>query len=392
MRRLLDTAEDALQRTLDAVHLARSRRAASRWLRSKADLRGLRCHCPPDLPVHLVHSEGLREAADVVVDFGANVQSAVRRQVPVPALAAIAHEIGGGDVVHVKADLLGEFLAHVFPRIAGPIVLVTGDSDYAPVRDHAALLEHPKIVHWFAQNCDRPGRHPRLTRIPIGIDNPRYTKLEKRIGFVVDMAFGKAALDRSATRNDMGEQDRLLAVAATLPALAERPLRVLCTFHMNQKLVPNFDQIPDRREAYELLRGEPACHFVSQRLPQEACWRAHGEFAFELSPRGKGLDCFRTWECLALGAIPIVKRSTLDPLYADEDLPVVIVESFREVNAARLARWRDEHAGRFGDALRRKLSNDYWVERIRAVRARGAAESSTMRPKSILTTRSPASK
>ena len=369
-KRLFFSAESVLQRTLDAAHLARSRRTAARWLRSTADLRGTRCHCPPDTPVHLVHSEGLRESADVVVDFGANVQSSLRRQVPVPALAAVAGEIGAGDVVHVKAELLGEFLEHVFPRIAGPIVLVTGDSDYAPVRAHAALLEHPKVLHWFAQNCDLPGRHPRLTRIPIGIDNPRYTKLEKRIGFVVDMAFGKGPLDATATRNDMGEQDRLLAIAAALPPLAQRPLKVLCTFHMNQKLVPNFAGIPDRREAYELLRSDPSCHFVPRRLPQAECWRAHGEFAFELSPRGNGLDCFRTWECLALGAIPIVKAGTLDPLYRDEGLPVVIVESFREVEASRLARWREEHASRFGAALVRKLSNDYWVERIRA--ARGA--------------------
>jgi hypothetical protein len=371
-KRLFFSAESALQRTLDAAHLARSRRRAARWLRSKADLRGTRCHCAPGAPVHLVHSEGLREAADVVVDFGANVQSSVRRQVPVPALAAVAPAIGAGDVVHVKAELLGEFLEHVFPLIAGPIVLVTGDSDYAPVRAHAALLEHPKVLHWFAQNCDLPGRHARLTRIPIGIDNPRYTKLEKRIGFLVDMAFGKGPLDATATRNDMGEQDRLLAIAATLAPLAERPLRVLCTFHMNQKLVPNFEAIPDRRQAYELLRDDPCCRFVPRRLPQDECWRAHGEFAFELSPRGNGLDCFRTWECLALGAIPIVKAGTLDPLYLDEELPVAIVESFREVDVAHLARWREQLAPRFGPALARKLSNDYWVERIRAACGRGA--------------------
>ena len=266
-----------------------------------------------------------------------------------------------------------EFLEHLFPRIAGPIVLVTGDADYAPVRSHAGLLEHPKVLHWFTQNCDVDYRHPHLTRIPIGIDNPRYTKLEKRIGFAIDMALGKGPLDPTATRNDMGEQDRLLAIAAGLAPVRERALKVLCTFHMNQKLVPNFDQIPDRREAYALLRRDPNCNFVERRLAQEDCWRAHARFAFELSPRGKGLDCFRTWECLALGAIPIVKSGTLDPLYLDEALPVVMVESFREVAAANLVRWRDAHADKFGPALMRKLSNDYWVERIRAARARGTA-------------------
>ena len=39
----------------------------------------------------------------------------------------------------------------------------------------------------------------------------------------------------------------------------------------------------------------------------------------------------------------------------------------------QVVRWRDAHADKFGPALMRKLSNDYWVERIRAARARGTA-------------------
>jgi len=41
----------------------------------------------------------------------------------------------------------------------------------------------------------------------------------------------------------------------------------------------------------------------------ESFYRAVSTFHFVASPRGNGLDCFRTWEVLALGAIPVVKRS-----------------------------------------------------------------------------------
>jgi hypothetical protein len=372
-RQLLFRAEDLLSDTLAAAHHRYAVLVGRHWLRHKHQLRGRACHCPPGQPLHLVHSEGLREAADVVVDYGANVRCPGRMQVPVPEVARIAGEIGGGDIVHVKSELIGPFVQHVLPSVSGPVVLVTGDSDYGPVGAFRYLLDDARIAHWFAQNCDVAFRHPKLTRIPIGIDNPRYTKLEKRIGFLIEMTLGKSPLDPSVTRNDMGDQALLQQIAAaTRGDVGAKPLRALCTFHMNQKLVPNFEAVAERKEAYDVLKDSSCCHFVPQRVLQHECWRMHAEFAFEVSPRGKGLDCFRTWESLFLGTIPIVKTSTLDPLYIDEGFPVVIVESYREVTADNLARWRDRLAGQFTPAMVRRLTNDYWLDRIRSAR-RGCA-------------------
>jgi hypothetical protein len=368
--RALNAADNLMQRTLDGTRTASAALTALWWPRRKSDLKGHACHCPPGAPLHLLHSEGLREAADLVVDYGSNVGSPHRFQVPPRTLARIAPEVAPGDIVHVKAELLGEFVAHVMPAIRAPFVLVTGDSDFSPVARHRDLLEDRRIAHWFAQNCDIPDRHPRLTRIPIGTDNPRYTKMEKRIGLLVEMALGKSPADPSLSLNDIGNQKRMQEIARENPApVQDKPLRALCTFHMNQKLVPDFSGIPDRRDAYDILTPNPACHFVPRRLLQEECWRAHAGFAFEISPRGNGIDCFRTWEALFLNTIPIVRTTTLDPLYQDEDLPVVIVESWREVTEANLARWRDALQDRFTAGLTRKLGNDYWVEKIRIAAA-----------------------
>ena len=89
----------------------------------------------------------------------------------------------------------------------------------------------------------------------------------------------------------------------------------------------------------------------------------------------KGLDCFRTWECLFLDTIPIVKTSPLDALYRQEEFPVVVVNSYREVTTDNLRKWKAELEGRFTDQMKRKLMNDYWLERIRAVRERYRADS-----------------
>ena len=159
--------EDLLSQTLAAAFRAGATRRGRRVLRSKEDVRGRRCHCRRE-DVHLVHSEGLREACDVVIDYASNVQNPERPQMPLTLVATIASEIAHGDLVHVKTDHLEAFVRDILPRTSGPIMLVTGDSDISPVRRFEHLLDDDRILHWFAQNCDVPYEHPRLTRVPTG--------------------------------------------------------------------------------------------------------------------------------------------------------------------------------------------------------------------------------
>lgn len=372
-RQFLLRLEDALQA---GAHLGRRTWATLRYGRRPfraADFRGGRCHCAAGTP-HFVHSEGLREACDFVVDYGTNVRSAHRPPVPPARLAAAVAELGPGTSVHVKADLLDDFVAHLLPALRQPVVLVSGDSDAGLVDRHRALLGDARIAHWFAQNCDLPGRHPRLTRIPIGLDNPVYSKLEKRLGFALTMLLGRTPFDPTIRRNDIGDQAALRTVRAGLPPPATRPVRALCTFHQNQKLVaPDLANLPARAQAWHELRDRDCCHFVDRRLRQRVCWERHGDFAFEVSPRGNGLDCFRTWEALLLGTIPIVRTSTLDPLYEDEALPVVIVQAWTEITAENLARWRAALQPRLGPEVEARLGLDHWVAKIRKASQSAAA-------------------
>lgn len=368
-------AAGIVERTLEHAE-----RSFSTWRCAGIDvnrhyLRGRSCHCPQGLPLHLVHSQGLREGCDIVVDLGANMDHPDRVQVPLERIAAAAHQIERGDRVHVKTDLLGRFVAEVLPGTTEPIVLVTGDADVSPVRDFRHLLDHPRIAHWFAQNCDVPEAHPRLTRLPIGFDNPVYTRLDKRLGFLLTAAAGRTPFDPRFRLNDIGNQEVLLGVRTHAVArVADKPLRVLCNFLLS-KHASDPCEIPDRLEARDQLASQPFAHFPKSRMKQVDCWRAHEEFAFEVSPRGSGLDCFRTWEALLLDTIPIVKTSPLDALYRAEDFPVVIVDSWSEITEGALSRWREDRAGRFTDEMRRRLSNDYWLGRIAEARlaCRGSA-------------------
>ncbi|WP_421692923.1 hypothetical protein [Aestuariivirga sp.] len=366
MMDFLNSAEKMLARAAEG-HRRRTRtRHWQAQLQSPSDLRGRACHCPPDLPFHHVHSEGIREAADIVIDYGSNVENPLRPQIPVEMAARIAPLIPRAAIVHVKADLLAQATERMFPLLTEPIVLVTGDSDVSPAQAFRQLLDHPMLLHWFCQNADLPHPHPRLSPIPIGLDNPVYTKLEKRAGFLVDQLGGKSRFDLTCRRNDTGDQRRFNEAAAeSRTASGAKPLRVLCTFHQNHRLAPDITGIPDRVAAAGALSRSGISDFVEKRLPQDQCWRLHSRFAFEASPAGNGLDCFRTWEALALGTVPIVRTGPLDLLYKAHGFPVAIVEDWEEVDATRLARWNEDLVPKLAEAHHR-LANSYWTGLIRA--------------------------
>ena len=85
---------------------------------------------------------------------------------------------------------------------------------------------------------------------------------------------------------------------------------------------------------------------------------------FVLSPAGYGPDCYRTWEALLVGSIPIVKKSQLDPLF--EGLPVLIVDSWSDITEEFLHKKYEEITARQYDIKR--LYTEYWFAKIKAVK------------------------
>jgi len=149
-----------------------------------------------------------------------------------------------------------------------------------------------------------------------------------------------------------------------MPATAQRLPLAHADFHFNK----HKDMVwgDDRGSVQRLLQDNPSVVFQRQKVRRIELWREKTRYAFVISPHGNGLDCHRTWESLVLGNIPIVKRSSLDPLY--EGLPVVIIDDWREVTPQNLERWLATHSDAFerSEVLTR-LTNQYWIDRARRV-------------------------
>eukprot|EP00941_MAST-03F_sp_MAST-3F-sp1_P006045 g6045.t1 len=78
------------------------------------------------------------------------------------------------------------------------------------------------------------------------------------------------------------------------------------------------------------------------------------KYKYVACPKGLGIDTHRTWESLYMGAIPIVLKSSISPVY--EGLPVIQLDSWEELNEESLTIPENSSY--------EKLDLDFWVTKI----------------------------
>lgn len=212
------------------------------------------------------------------------------------------------------------------PAVPAPYVLVTGHSDAPCPADHVRELEDPKILHWYGNNPTQS--HPKFSPSPIGL-NAFY--------------HSHAILSIRSRALHTQPKPKLAVANFYLGSHSERGTvwSMLCNGQQ-----PWIDCIT--KGSYVYPSGEPLTPQLEAFLP----------YKFWVSPRGNGLDCHRTWEALYLGAIPIVRTSSLDPLY--DGLPVLIVSDWSSVTEQfLLAKYEELRPDRvaFDES---KLHKTYW--------------------------------
>ena len=316
------------------------------------------------------------EAHDVYCGYGLAVSSDVHGGVPYVMYDA-AHGGGidwaryecikAGDIVWVRVDDLEEFERRILPRCEGRFVLLTTESDWTlpdAFRDLTQrVLDSGKVGAWFSQNLAAQSSDGVMRGVPIG---PHIVRKN-------DLLYGQDTSWRGLWGlRDLLRLDRLpvpqverawRALAAQALPLQDRPLRAFADFQLNNSSRwRTYGE--SRADIHGLLVGNPLVEFLPRRLPQTRLLEHYSRHSFVVSPHGGGLDCYRTWEALWMGAIPIVKRSGIDYLY--RDLPVAILDDWREIAPSRLQAWRDELAPRFqGQRLREVLSMSHWRGQLR---------------------------
>jgi hypothetical protein len=278
-------------------------------------------------------------------------------------------KIQSGDVVYVISDCMVWFLHEFWQSLQHKrIVLVTPDSDWSmpsSVPNWEYFLSDKRIARWFVQNYDMGigavGKHnyallhSKLEPIPIGLD---MHTLWHRASYFGSMRGWRA--------KPTEQQYTLDCIRHTMPLFSQRPPHAYINFwgsdHNHSRAAP-FALASELNKEWVTAEGEGVI------VTRQTSWLRHGEHAFVISPPGNGLDCYRTWEALALGSVPIVLSSSLDRLFLEHGFPVVIVQSWGEVTQQHLVQWQKERLGVDWVLVGEKLTNRYWASRMRAAAA-----------------------
>ncbi len=234
-----------------------------------------------------------------------------------------------GDIIFVQTDYLKHFFTDIHPTITTPYILITHNSDDPAPGPYLKHLDDTRIIAWFGQNPSITN-HPKFIPIPIGIANKSFE--------YGDTAILEAAINESP-RSKARSCEHLL--------------------YMNFTINTN---VLERKKAYEAFINAPFCTYAP-RLPYASYIQDLTRFMYVVSPEGNGLDCYRTWEAMLLGCIPIVKHSALDPLF--EGLPVLLINNWDQVTQEFLEKkYRKLQKKTYN---LNKLHADYWINQIRAV-------------------------
>lgn len=244
-----------------------------------------------------------------------------------PLLVQPGSTIYIGTNIASLVQLVEYFFTKWHPRIRHPYILITHSSDQSLPGTLIRYANDPKILAWFTMNMD--AQHPKVFPLPIG--------------FVHKLS-------------PSGNTDFFDEITKDLPTL----------YTKKDKLVyANFttETNPGERRACRDACKEKSFITYAKRKPFKDYMHDIAHHKFVLSPAGTGLDCHRTWEALLVGSVPVVKTSTLDPLY--EGLPVLIVQDWSDITEELLENYWQENLSFIMSFNREKLYADYWFAKIK---------------------------
>lgn len=228
-------------------------------------------------------------------------------------------------------NIINHFFKNIIQKFTNKIILITLETDLFEMKTE--YLNNPLLEHWFTWN--KQFDHPKLTGIPIGLNNDRHLSAMQQF-------LSKKKLDKSkffATNlSTSSNVDRIKQVH-----LAKTKWSSFCSF---------IENIPFSKSYYNPSHVDGQ---IRIDVTDTKCYEILSDYKFILSPPGAGVDCHRTWEALYTGTIPIIISSSINELY--EDLPVVTVSSWDIITKEFLDQQYEE--------IQRKLqNNEYNMDKL----------------------------
>jgi hypothetical protein len=237
-------------------------------------------------------------------------------------------DVQPGDIIFVRQIEL--FFQKVHPFIKHPYIGVTHGEHLDEMKEeYLHHLDDDKVIAWFGIHACK-ATHPKFTPIPLGvIQEPDNYKKRKGL--------------HSFFKKVRQESVKEYLVYMNFADL-NKPVRKYVRSLFAKK---SYCKRGARQPFFDYLKEMATCKFA-------------------LSPEGLAIDCYRTWEAMLVGSIPIVIQSQLDPLF--EGLPILIVDHWDDITQEFLEEKYQEITSKSYDLSR--LYMEYWTAKIDQARER----------------------
>lgn len=232
------------------------------------------------------------------------------------------------DIIFVRSDFLEEFFIKKHPLIKNEYILISHNMDTNITEKYSKYVDD-KIIHWFAQNL--LFEHKKITPVPIGLTNYHYSKIMNRgqLSYITNgIVFSKSII-----------KDGIISFGF---ATSSNPNRVT----LKNKLESMINVVKIEENS------------------QLEYFKKMSKYKFTVAPDGNGIDCYRTWEALCLGVIPIVHKNSMTEYYKNIGLPIITVDDWSEIdnyNSTSLNLIYNELKDKFNNQA---IYINYWLDLI----------------------------
>ena len=266
-------------------------------------------------------------------------------------------------VVSIESNEIGDFIKNHLPSIEGYIVLLSVDTP-TPVPGRlnelvATALKSPRLLHWYTIHCDNTlheGVWNKFSCLPEGLSQWGHAKLNMQHAYELGLGL-KDGLFLEAEKLHAKKRVNTVLVAFTVRMHPE-----------HRASVNNYFCGPNATQWVGLVRCVNENDATGRDNITNAMhlYKAMTNFRFVASPRGSGIDCYRNYETLLMGAFPIVMSSSLDSVF--RNLPVLIIKRWEDVTPKLLDQKYEEFKdGAIGGSYDyRSLYLHHWNETIRS--------------------------
>ena len=247
------------------------------------------------------------------------------------------------------------FVTSGHDNLGSPVTSSRGVNDTERMQCFMDILEHDNTKRYYVSQHRSNFHHKKLSFIPIGLGTPPKFKLRlTKTQWVEVLSELSSEMAKSCSRASSSDSEWLC------------PLRLFSyNFDVRASKMSSINRVSQAKGILQLtnsmqllpVKNEYGCFSGREVVARNA----YSVFVF--SPRGTHYDCYRHWEALLSGSIPIKDyHHTLIGLFSG--LPTVTISS----------NWRDLR----WDSLRENLSSileisnpkyekltmDYWVQRV----------------------------